>query len=325
LSAERPRRDVLRLLAGAAALAGLGRRASAAGYPSRPVRLIVPYPAGGAPDIVARLISKWLTERFGQQFIVDNRTGAGGNLGTEMVAKAAPDGYTLLHAVSTNVVNVTLYEHLNYNFIRDLAPIGMIATVPFALLIYPGFPAQTLADFIAYAKANPGKVNMATQGIGTTPHICGELLQMMAGIRFVHVPYRVNLMPDLLAGQVHIYFSPLPQAIAFIKDGRLRALGVTTTTRVHALPDVPAIAEVVPGYEALGWHGLCAPKDLPSDVIDTLNGALAAVVADPEMKTRLDDLGVTPMRTTPAEFGRFIVDETEKWAKVVKFANIRME
>jgi len=320
-----PRRQILRLLAGAAALPALSRRASAAGYPSRPVRLIVPYPAGGAPDIVARLICKWLSERFGEQFIVDNRTGAGGNLGTEMVAKAAPDGYTLLHAVSTNVVNVTLYEHLNYNFIRDLAPVGIIGAVPFALLIYPGFPAKTLGEFIAYAKANPGKVNMATQGIGTTPHICGELLQMMTGIRFLHVPYRVNLIPDLLAGQVHIYFSPLPQAIAFIKDGRLRTLGVTTTARAHALPDVPAIAEVVPGYEALGWHGLCAPKDPPGEVVATLNGALAAAVTDPDLKARLDDLGVTPMRMTPAEFSQFIVDETEKWAKVIKFANIRME
>jgi tripartite-type tricarboxylate transporter receptor subunit TctC len=325
LSAQPPRRKFLRLLAGAAALPVLTHGAAAADYPSRPVRLIVPYPAGGAPDIVARLICKWLSERFGEQFIVDNRTGAGGNLGTEMVARAAPDGYTLLHAVSTNVVNVTLYEHLNYNFIRDLAPIGMIATVPFALLIYPGFPAKTLGEFIAYAKANPGKVNMATQGIGTTPHICGELLQMMTGIRFVHVPYRVNLMPDLLAGQVHIYFSPLPQAIAFIKDGRLRTLGVTTTARAHALPDVPAIAEVVPGYEALGWHGLCAPKDPPGEVVTTLNGALAAAVTDPDMKTRLDDLGVTPMRMTPVEFSQFIIDETEKWAKVIKFANIRME
>jgi tripartite-type tricarboxylate transporter receptor subunit TctC len=320
-----PRRHILRLLAGAATLPVLTRGAAASDYPSRPVRLMVPYPAGGAPDIVARLISKWFTERLGQQFIVDNRPGAGGNIATDMVAKAPADGYTLLHAVSTNVVNVTLYEHLNFNFIRDFAPLGMIGTVPFALLIYPGFPAKTLGEFIAYAKANPGKVNMATQGVGTTPHICGELLQMMTGIRFVHVPYRVNLMPDLLAGQVHIYFSPLPQAIGFIRDGRLRALGVTTATRANALPDVPAIAEIVPGYEALGWHGLCAPKDPPGEVVATLNGALAAAVTDPELKARLDDLGVTPMRMTPAEFGKFIVDETDKWAKVIKFANIRME
>jgi tripartite-type tricarboxylate transporter receptor subunit TctC len=320
-----PRREILRLLISAAALPALAPRAAAADYPARPVRLIVPYPAGGAPDIVARLISKWFTERFGQQFIVDNRTGAGGNLGTEMVAKAAPDGYTLLQAVSTNVVNVTLYEHLNFNFVHDFAPIGMIGMVPFALLVYPGFPAKTLDEFIAYAKANPGKVNMATQGIGTTPHICGELLQMMTGVRFVHVPYRVNLMPDLLAGQVHIYFSPLPQAIAFIRDGRLRTLGVTTATRAQALPDVPAIAELVPGYEALGWHGWCAPKDPPREAVDTLNGALAAAIADPELKLRLDDLGVTSMRMTPAEFGKFIVDETGKWAKVIKFANIRMD
>jgi len=325
LSAKRYRRDVLRLLASAAALPALARRAAAADYPSRPVRLLVPYPPGGAPDIVARLIGQSLSDRLGQQFIIDNRPGAGGNIATEMVAKAPPDGYTLLYAVSTNAVNVTLYERLNFNFVHDFAPIGSVGTVPFALLIYPEFPAKTLGEFIAYAKANPGKVNMATQGIGTTPHVCGELLQMMAGIRFVHVPYRTNLMPDLLAGQVHIYFSPLPQAIAFIRDSRLRALGVTTLKRAEALPEVPAIAEVVSGYEALGWHGLCAPNAPPGMVIDTLNGALAAAVTDPGMKARLDDLGVTPMRMTPAAFGKFIADETEKWAKVIKFANIRME
>jgi tripartite-type tricarboxylate transporter receptor subunit TctC len=320
-----PRRAVLHLAAGAVAVGMLPRGAPAAGYPSRPVRLLVPYPAGGAPDIVARLIGQWLSDRLGQQFIIDNRPGAGGNIATEMVAKAAPDGYTLLHTVSTNAVNVTLYERLNYNFLRDFAPVGGIGTLPFALLIYPGFPAQTLSEFIAYAKANPGKVNMASQGIGTTPHVCGELLQMMAGIRFLHVPYRGNLMADLLAGQVHIYFSPMPQAIAFIKDGRLRTLGVTTAKRSDALPEVPAIAEVVPGYEAVGWQGLCAPRGTPGEVIERLNGALAAAVADPAIKARFDDLGVAPMRTTPAEFGKFLVDETEKWAKVVRFANIRME
>jgi tripartite-type tricarboxylate transporter receptor subunit TctC len=192
-------------------------------------------------------------------------------------------------------------------------------------VIYPAFPAKTLGEFIAYAKANPGKVNMASQGIGTTPHVCGELLQMMAGIRFLHVPYRGNLMADLLAGQVHIYFSPMPQAIAFIKDGRLRTLGVTTANRSDAVPDVPAIAEVVPGYEAVGWHGLCAPKGTASEVIEKLNAALADAVADPALKLRFDDLGVAPMRMTPAEFGKFLTDETEKWAKVVRFANIRME
>jgi tripartite-type tricarboxylate transporter receptor subunit TctC len=322
---KRPRRDVLRLIAGASTLPALPRRASALAYPSRPVRLLVPYPAGGAPDIVARLIGQWLSDRLGQQFIIDNRPGAGGNIATEMVAKAAPDGYTLLHAVSTNAVNVTLYEHLNYNFLRDFAPIGGVGTLPFALVIYPAFPAKTLGEFIAYAKANPGKVNMASQGIGTTPHVCGELLQMMAGIRFLHVPYRGNLMADLLAGQVHIYFSPMPQAIAFIKDGRLRTLGVTTSNRSDAVPDVPAIAEVVPGYEAVGWHGLCAPKGTASEVIEKLNAALADAVADPALKLRFDDLGVAPMRMTPAEFSKFLADETEKWAKVVRFANIRME
>jgi tripartite-type tricarboxylate transporter receptor subunit TctC len=321
---KRPRREVLGLI-GAAALAALPRRAAALDYPSRPVRLLVGYPPGGAPDIVARLIGQWLSERLGQQFIVDNRSGAGGNIATEMVAKAAPDGYTLLHAVSTNVVNVTLYEHLNYNFIQDFIPIGIVGTLPFALVIYPGFPADTLGEFIAYAKANPGKVNMASQGIGTTPHVCGELLQMMTGIRLVHVPYRGNLMSDLLAGQVHIYFSPLPQAIAFIQDGRLRTLGVTTMTRAAALPDVPAISEVVPGYEAVGWQGLCGPRGTPDDIVDKLHAELGAGVTNPILKRRLKDLGVAPMRMTPAEFGRFIAEETDKWAKVIRFANIKME
>ncbi len=320
-----PRRAILRLLAGAGGLPVLLRDASAIDYPARPVRLIVPYPAGGAPRLVARLVAQSLSDRLGQQFIVDNRPGAGGNIATEMVAKATPDGHTLLYAVSTNAVNVTLYEHLNFNFLQDFAPVGGVGTLPFTMLIYPGFPAKTLDEFIAYAKANPGKVNMGSQGIGTTPHVCGELLQMMAGIRFVHVPYRGNLIPDLLAGQVHVYFSPMPQAIAFIKDGRLRTLGVTTATRSEALPDVPAIGESVPGYEAVGWHGLCAPKGTPGEIIDKLNAAVAATVADPAMKLRFDDLGVAPMGTTPAGFGKFIADETEKWAKVIKFANLRME
>jgi tripartite-type tricarboxylate transporter receptor subunit TctC len=242
-----------------------------------------------------------------------------------MVAKASPDGYTLLLAVSTNAVNVTLYEHLNFNFLHDFAPIGMIGTLPFAMLTYPAFPARTLDEFIAYAKANPGKVNLGTQGIGTTPHVCGELLQMMAGIRLVHVPYRGNLISDLIAGQVHVYFSPMPQAIAFIKDGRLRTLGVTSPSRTEALPDVPAIAESVPGYEAIGWQGLCAPKGTPAEIIDRLNTELAAVVADGALKLRFDDLGVAPVQMTPAGFGKFMVDETDKWAKVVRFANLRMD
>ena len=320
-----PRRAILRLVAAAAALPVVARRASALGYPSRPVRLIVPYPAGGAPDIVARLVAKSLSERFGQQFIVDNRAGAGGNIGTEMVAKAAPDGHTLLLAVSTNAVNVTLYERLNFNFLHDFAPIGMIGTLPFALLIYPAFPARTLDEFIAYAKANPGTVNMGSQGVGTTPHVCGELLQMMAGIRFLHVPYRGNLMSDLLAGQVHVYFSPMPQAIAFIKDGRLRTLGVTTPARTAALADVPAIGEFVPGYEAVGWQGLCAPKGTPDEIVGRLTAELGAIAADGALKLRFDDLGVTPVQMAPAAFGKFIADETDKWAKVIRFANLRMD
>jgi tripartite-type tricarboxylate transporter receptor subunit TctC len=318
-----PRRRFLHLVAGAAALPAVSRFAWAQSYPTRPVRLIVGYPPGGAPDILARLIGQWLSERLGQQFIVDNRPGAGSNIGTEIVAKAPPDGYTLLNAVSTNAVNATLYDHLNFNFLRDFAPIGIIGTLPFAMVVYPSFPAKTIAEFIAYAKANPGKINMASQGIGTTPHVCGEMLKMMAGIDLVHVPYRGNLMPDLLAGQVHLYFSAMPQAIAFIKDGRLRALGVTTVTRSDALPEVPAIGEFVPGYEGVGWGGLCSPKGTPTEVVDKLNAEIGAGVADPNMKARLNDLGVAPMRMTPAEFGKFIADETEKWAKVIRFANIK--
>jgi tripartite-type tricarboxylate transporter receptor subunit TctC len=320
-----PRREVFRLIAGAAALPALARGAAALDYPTRPVRVIVCYPPGGAPDIVTRLVAQWLSASLGQQFVVDNRAGAGGNIGTEIVAKAPADGYTLLNAVSTNAVNATLYARLNFNFLRDFAPIGFVGTLPFVMLVTPSFPAQTLGEFIAYAKANPGKVNMATQGIGTTPHVCGELLQMMTGIHLFHVPYRGNLMADLLAGQVHTYFSPMPQAIAFVKDGRLRALGVTGAARSDALPDVPAIAEVVPGYEAVGWHGLCAPIGTPSEIIGTLNAELAAAVTDADLKLRLNDLGVHPIRMTPAEYGKFLAAETEKWAKVVRFANLRVE
>jgi tripartite-type tricarboxylate transporter receptor subunit TctC len=320
-----PRRDVLRFIAAAGALAAVPRGARALDYPTRPVRVIVGYPPGGAPDIVARLTAQWLSKRLGQQFIVDNRAGAGGNIGTEIVAKAAPDGYTLLNAVSTNAVNATLYAKLNFNFLRDFAPIGIIGTLPFAMVVNPSFPAQTLDEFIDHAKANPGKINMASQGIGTTPHVCGELLQMMAGIKLFHVPYRGNLMADLLAGQVHLYFSPMPQAIAFIKDGRLRALGVTGPTRADALPDVPAIGELVPGYEAVGWNSLCAPAGTPDAIVVRLNAELNAAAADSQTKQRFNDLGVHPMRMTPAEFGRFLAEETEKWAKVVRFANLRLE
>jgi tripartite-type tricarboxylate transporter receptor subunit TctC len=313
------------LAVSAASLPALPRIASALDYPTRPVHIIVPYPAGGAPDIMGRLTAEWLSERLGQQFIVDNRPGAASNIGTEVAARAPADGYTLLVAVSTNAVNASIYTKLNFNFIRDFAPVAGIGGTPFVMAFTPSFPAKTFPEFIAYAKEYPGKVNMASQGVGTTPHVCGELLKMMTGIDFVHIPYRGNLMPDLLAGQVHFYFSPMAQAIEYVKDGRLRALGVTTVRRAALLPDVPAIGEFVPGYAASGWYGIVTPTGTPADIIDRLSGQILAGVTDPKLKARLLTLGVELMPRPPAKFGKFISGETEKWAKVVKFANIKPE
>ena len=294
-------------------------------YPTRPVHLVVGFPAGTAPDILARLVGQWLSERLGQQFIIDNRPGASSNIATEFVAKAAPDGYTLLMAVSSNAVNAVLYTNLNFNFVRDIVPVAYFAGNAFVLVVTPSLPAKTLPEFIAYAKANPGKINMASQGVGTTPHVCGELLKLMTGIDFTHVPYRGPLMPDLLAGEVQFYFSPMPQPIEYVRDGRLRALGVTTATRSDVLPDVPAIGEFVPGYEANGWLGLVAPKGTPTEIIDKLNNEVNAIVADPDNKARLGSLGEKTKPMTPAEFGKFIDAEIGKWDKVVKFAAIKPE
>ena len=321
----RHRRQFLQLAAASAALPLVSRTVSAQPYPSRPVHIVVGYPAGGSPDIIGRLVGQWLSERLNQQFIVDNRPGAASNIGTEIAAKALPDGYTLFVAVSTNAVNATLYTNLNFNFIRDLAPVAGIGRTPFVMVLNPSFPAKTLPEFIAYAKANPRKIDMASQGMGTTPHVCGELLKAMTGVDFVHVPYRGNLMPDLLAGQVQFYFSPMAQAIELIKDGRLRALGVTTATRVDALPAVPAIAEFVPGYVATGWYGICAPTGTPAAIIDRLNSEIIAGVAAPDLQARFLALGVEPMPMTAAEFGKFIADETEKWARVIMLAGIKPE
>ena len=320
-----PRRRFLHLAAGAAALPAVSRMVRAEAYPTRSVHIVVGYPPGGAPDIIARLIGQWLSERLGQQFIVDNRPGAASNIGTETVAKAPPDGYTLLIAVSTNAVNATLYTNLSFNFIRDMVAVGLIGGTPFVMVVNPSFPAKTVPEFIAYAQANPGKINMASQGIGTTPHVCGVLLKMMTGIELVHVPYRGNLMPDLLAGQVQLYFSPMAQAIEYVKDGRLRALGVTTSTRSDALPDVPSIGVFVRGYVASGWYGICAPKNTSTGIIEKLNNNINAALIDPRMKARLLALGVEPRAMTSGEFGKFVADETEKWAKVIKFAGIRPE
>jgi tripartite-type tricarboxylate transporter receptor subunit TctC len=305
------------------ALPGLSLSALAQAYPSRPVHLTVMFPAGSSPDIIARLVGQWLSDRLGQQFVVENRPGFGGNIATESVVRAAPDGYTLLLAVSTNAVNASLYPNLNFNFIRDIAPIGSIAGAPFILTVPLSSPAKTLPEFIAHAKANPGKINMASAGNGSSPHIFGELFKSMAGVDLVHVPYRGSYVPDLLAGQVQVAFTPMPQALELIKTGKLRALAVTTAKRQGALPDVPSIGEVVPGYEASGWYGLAAPRNTPASIINTLNEALNATLADDKSQARLADLGVAARPMTVAQFATFIGDETEKWAKVVKSAGIK--
>jgi tripartite-type tricarboxylate transporter receptor subunit TctC len=320
-----PRRALLRLAAGAAALPALGRGAFALDYPVRPVHIVAAYPAGAAPDIIARLIGQWLSERLGQQFITDNRPGAASNIGTGIVAKAEPDGYTLLVAVSTSTINATLYTNLNFNFVRDLVPIASIGLTPFIVVVNPQFPAKSIPELIAHAKANPGVVNMATSGVGTGPHVAAELFQMMTGVKFVHVPYRGNYMPDLLSGQVPMSFAPMGTVIEFVRDGRMRALGVTPATRSAALPDVPTIAEFLPGYDAAGWYGLVAPKGTPDEVIGKLHAAVTAGVGDATIRSRLTTLGVEPKAMSTAEFGKFIADETAKWAKVVRDANIKPE
>jgi tripartite-type tricarboxylate transporter receptor subunit TctC len=319
-----PRRKFLhlmtRLAAGAAVLP-----ASAQTYPSRPVQMIVGFPAGSAPDIIARLAAQWLSERLGQQFVVENRPGAGSNIGTELVVKAQPDGYTIMCDVLTNVLNVSLYKNLSFNFMRDIAPVAPVANAPYVILVTNSLPAKTVPEFIAYAKANPGKINMASGGIGTSSHIFGALFMTMAGIEMVHVPYRTNYMSDLIGGQVQIVINPIPQSMEFVKAGKVRALAVTTKTRLGALPDLPTAAEFVPGYEAIGWYGIGAPKDTPADIVGTLNGAINAVLAEAPAKTRLADLGVEPMRMTSAQFAKFIAGENEKWGNVIRAANIKLD
>ena len=296
-------------------------------YPTRPVRLIVGFDAGGAADILARLMGQWLSERLGQQFVIENRSGASGNIAAEAVVRAAPDGYTLLLPGSTDVINATLYEKLNFNFIRDIAPVASITRAPHVIVVRPSFPAKTVPEFIAFAKANPRKVSMASAGIGTPSHMSGELFKMMAGIEMVHVPYRGagQALVDLLGGQVQVFFSSLPSSTAYVRTGDLRALGVTTATRSETLPDVPAIADFLPGYEASGITGLGAPKNTPADIIETLNKEVNAGLADPKIKARLAELGATALPGSPADFGKLIADETEKWGKVVKFVGVKRE
>ena len=320
-----PRRKFLHLAAGAAVLPAASRIAWAQTYPTRPVHIIVGYAAGGPTDITGRLVGQWLSERLGQQFAVENRPGAGTNIGTELVVRAPPDGYTLLLVGTTNAINATLYDKLNFNFIRDLAPVASIMRTTSVMVVHPSFPAKTVPEFVAYAKANPGKINMATAGVGSPPHVYGELFNAMAGVDLIPVHYRgggLGLV-DLLGGQAQVMFEGITSSIEYVRAGKLRALAVTSATRSAALPDIPTLGEFVPGYEARGWFGLGVPKNTPAEIIDTLNRKINAGLADPTMKARIADLGGTPMSMTPAEFGKFIADETEKWGKVIRAANIK--
>jgi tripartite-type tricarboxylate transporter receptor subunit TctC len=320
-----PRRKFLHLAAGAAALPAVSRIARAQAYPSRPVRVIVGVTPGGAPDIVARLVGQWLSERLGQQFVVENRPGAGTNLAAEAVVRAPPDGYTLLLVGATNAINTTLYENLSFNFLRDIAPVAGITRERIVMVVHPSFPAKTVPEFIAYAKANPRKVTMASPGIGTTPHLAGELFKMMAGIDMIHVPYRGGgqVMTDLIAGQVQVSFIGLSVAIEHIKSGKLRALAVTT--RWQGLPDVPTVGDVLPGYEVSSWFGIGAPKSTPAQIVDKLHQAINAGLADAKLNARLAELGGTAMIGSPADFGKFIAEEAEKWGHVIRAANIKAD
>jgi tripartite-type tricarboxylate transporter receptor subunit TctC len=322
-----PRRQVLQWAAGTAALSALPRRAAALDYPTRPVRVIVGYAAGSAPDIGARLIGQWLSDRLGQQFVIENRPGAGTNLSTEAVVRAAPDGHTLLLIATPNMISGLLHQNLSFNFLRDIAPVGSVGATPFVMIVNPSFPAKTVPEFIAYAKAHPGQINMGSNGTGNLTHITGELFKMMAGVDLVHVPYRgeVEAQADLLSGRAQVIFNPIISAIGAIKGGSLRALGVTTATRIDALPDVPAIAEFVPGYEVEGWLGIGAPRGTPPEIIDKLNHEIDAGIDDPGVRTRFVDLGNVPMKMSPAEYGKLIADENEKWGKVIKFAGIKLD
>jgi tripartite-type tricarboxylate transporter receptor subunit TctC len=321
------RRRFLRLAAGAAALPAISRLARAQSYPARPVHIIAGFAAGGGVDITARLIGQWLSERLGQSFVIENRPGAGGNIGTETVVNAPPDGYTLLLATVPNAVNATLYEKLNFSFIRDIAPVAGIIRVPMVILVHPSVPAKTVPEFIAYAKASPGKVNMASAGIGSAPHMAGELFNVMADVNMVHVPYRGQgpALADLLGGQVQVLFATTPGTTDYVRTGRLRALAVTTGSRAEVLPDLPTVADSVPGYEASQWYGVGAPKGTPAEIVNKLNKEINAAFAEPRMKARFADIGGEALAGSPSEFAMFIAEETEKWAKVVKFAGMKPE
>jgi tripartite-type tricarboxylate transporter receptor subunit TctC len=319
-----PRRQFLHLAAGAAALPSLSCIARAQAYPSRPVRIIVPYAPGGAPDIVARVMAQWLSERLAQPFVIENRPGAGGNIGTEAAARAAPDGYTLLYVVTANAINATLFDNLKFNFIRDITPVAGIIRVPNLVSVNLSLPVETIPQLITHAKANPGKLNFGAPTAGTVP-LSGELFKMMTGVNIVHVPYTnsAQAVTDLLAGQMQVSFDVMPTTIEYVRTGKLRALAVTTAARSPALPDIPVVGDFVPGYEASSWHGLGVPRKTPAEIVEKLNKETNAGLADPKLKARLADFGAIPMLTTPADFGKFIAEETEKWAKVVKFSGAK--
>jgi tripartite-type tricarboxylate transporter receptor subunit TctC len=321
------RRQFLHLAAAAAALPALSRIAIAQAYPTRPVHFIVGYPPGSGPDTSARLIGQWLSDRLGQPFVIDNRPGASSNIGTEAVVRAPPDGYTLLFVASANASNAALFDKLNFNFIRDIAPVASAVRAPFVMEVNPSVPARTVPEFIAYAKANPGKINMASSGNGTLPHLSGELFKMAAGVNLVHVPYRggAPALVDLLSGQVQVRFGVIAESIEYIKTAKLRALAVTTAARSELLPDVPTVGEFVPGYEATAWAGVGAPRNTPAEIIQKLNVEVNASLADPKLKARLADLGTSVLVGSPADFGKLIAEETEKWGKVIKLVGIKPE
>jgi tripartite-type tricarboxylate transporter receptor subunit TctC len=322
-----PRRQFLHLAAGAAALPVVSRVARAQAYPERPVRIIVPAAPAGPTDILARLMGQWLSERLGQQFIIENRTGAGGNVGTEAGVRASPDGYTLLMVSSLNTINATLYEKLSFNFIRDIAPVASVIRYPSVMVVNPSVPAKSVPEFIAYAKANPGKINMASGGTGTPPHLAGELFKMMAGVDLIHVPYRGNgpAFNDLIGGQVQVMFASPVGLLEYIQAGKLRALAVTTATRSEALADLPTVGDFVPGYEASFWFGVGAPKATQAQIVEKLNTEINTALADPKMKARLAEWGATALPGSPADFGKLIADETEKWGNVIRALNIKAE
>jgi tripartite-type tricarboxylate transporter receptor subunit TctC len=319
------RRRFLQLAAAAAALPAVSSGAWSQAYPSRPVRFIVGFPAGNAPDIIARLVGQMLSERLGQQFVIENRPGAASNIATEAAVAAPADGYTIQMIVLTNVFNQTLFPNLKFNFMRDIAPVAGIANAPYLIVANPSLPVKTIPDFIAYAKANPGKINYASGGNGSSSHIFGELLKKVAGIDLTHVPYRSSFMPDLLSGQIQMTINPIPQAMEYVRTGTLRAIAATTAKRLADLPDIPTVGESVPGYEAIGWYGLSMPRNTPAEIVNKLNEAINAALVDPKVKARLAVLGVEPMPLTPAAFAKFIQDDYEKWSNVIKTTGIKVD